>query len=62
MKSKDIKPCPFCGGKAIHDHFLEEYFKIYVIKCKSCDASTTACISRKQAIEAWNRRATDKTE
>lgn len=44
---KDLRPCPFCGGKAIFDGKEEaQYFTgsprmNYRIKCQKCNASPT---------------------
>ena len=64
----ELKPCPFCGGKAI---FLKESD----VTCKSgqsINLGVVACIklcceqhyvsSEKEAIEAWNRRHKPTTE
>ena len=61
----DLKPCPFCGGKAYL--FVNEGVRVICIKC----GSTTRCLvdamtpngvcgnAIKSVIEAWNRRAKD---
>ena len=49
----ELKPCPFCGGKAVL------YGKVfYYIVCKSCLAETKGNYSKQTAIETWNRRYT----
>ena len=56
----DLKPCPFCGGKA----FIMSYHSIkdaYCI-CKSCKVRMPNSPTRQKAIEAWNRRAEDGTD
>ena len=46
----ELKPCPFCGGKAI---LYTHYFCI----CSECQASTRAYGTPEETVEAWNRRA-----
>ena len=57
----ELKPCPFCGGKALlgfskDEHLNERHFVICenVIKC---GCLTQYCNSKDKAIEKWNRRA-----
>lgn len=49
--SKELKPCPFCGGKAIRGMFN--------IWCERCGAETRQDVdaSEKKIIKVWNRRA-----
>lgn len=52
------KPCPFCGGKPLVSVIrpstgVVEAWRIY---CE-CGASTKWGKSKREAIEAWNRRA-----
>ena len=58
----ELKPCPFCGGVAR----LKYRPPVCAVVCKKCGAmSDTFCDeheemdSKKQAVEAWNRRAGD---
>lgn len=53
MKDGELKPCPFCNGKA---DFIGE---MATIKCKQCGGAfivTNPLISRMEAAEAWNER------
>lgn len=56
--SKELKPCPCCGGKAElrHRPFDEDFF----IKCEyqnwKCNTQTLYYETEEEAIEAWNRR------
>ena len=60
----ELKPCPFCGGKA--EIYNEGGFglpKCYV-QCEKCKARTYVYVNTKGnfkymkcAIKAWNRRA-----
>ena len=50
----ELKPCPFCGGRATLEG--NDYFWV---ECTSCDAMTRGSEDKQKAIEAWNRRAED---
>lgn len=51
----ELKPCPFCNGNAKWDKDWQ------AVVCTNCGASTRHSIlvtrKKKEAIEAWNRRA-----
>lgn len=51
----ELKPCPFCGGKAR----LDRYEHFYRVLCTDCPASTEWLYSEQEAIEAWNRRVNE---
>jgi Lar family restriction alleviation protein len=60
----ELKPCPFCGGKAmIRETTYGNNYDAYFVWCcnKNCDIrpSTKYLRLRKDVIEAWNRRAED---
>jgi Lar family restriction alleviation protein len=50
----DLKPCPFCGGRA-----TLEGRGYYWGECNSCGAMTRGSEDKQKAIEEWNRRAED---
>lgn len=52
----ELKPCPFCGGKA----GLEQISDAYWVECGKCGASSVFCGQPEPAIDAWNTRA-DRT-
>ena len=54
--SRELKPCPFCGGKArlVKDG---EAYKVYCIS-HACDAQYGWCATKEKAIQGWNRRVT----
>lgn len=56
MKNADLRPCPFCGGKAevVVDNETEVLF---LIQCTECKAQTVGHDFLSSAIYAWNRRA-----
>ena len=64
----ELKPCPFCGGKAGVGVTKKSVRNQYAVCC-----SNTRCIANRlgnpfvmhylseaEAIEAWNRRANDE--
>lgn len=66
----ELKPCPFCGGKAKIINYIDSRFfptvnKAYV-KCIKCHSSGDVFKQKnnsidyiEEAIEAWNRRVED---
>ena len=52
--SNELKPCPFCGGKAIS--LKDKYYHIYSVACTECDAGTNTYGVEQAAIYAWNNR------
>ena len=75
MERNELKPCPFCGGKAVirnHNEMvgfgMSDTF--YFVKCTACRMSGSKfgildgdnkSERIKKAITAWNRRANDGT-
>lgn len=60
-----LKPCPFCGCEA----WLYSHGRIFNpgighrVECEgACHAMTCYWHTKKEAIEAWNRRATPVAE
>lgn len=71
----DLKPCPFCGGRAVlersHRAFIDaESTKVSFVRCAVCNARTARFElaggkkkAEMQAVDAWNRRTgNDKTD
>lgn len=48
-----LKPCPFCGGEA---DLQESLCAGWFVECECGATSRIAYDSKKEAIEAWNRR------
>ena len=66
MQSKEyqkLRECPFCGGRAGTRRFSGKFFDVYTGYCMNEDCfiepETRPYYSKKEAIEAWNRRAND---
>lgn len=52
-----LKPCPFCGSAMIGLASVE--FGETQAFCDNCGAKTESYMSVKNAVDAWNRRASD---
>lgn len=59
--SKDLKPCPFCGGKVkLHIDYIEGMC-IRSIECQKCYAFVGMYGDTTEAVvEAWNRRVKEE--
>lgn len=56
----ELKPCPFCGGKA--DWFVLEKMnneKLYYVECSYCFARTGYYFTEYESIKEWNKRTPD---
>ena len=51
----ELKPCPFCGGKAK----LMDAPDVWV-ECTSCGAQSRMCAMPETALERWNVRVTEE--
>ena len=56
----ELKPCPFCGGRAEKDAEVIKKTNgrlwAFSVCCSRCCASSGLAIEPETAIEAWNRR------
>jgi Lar family restriction alleviation protein len=51
--NEDLKPCPFCGGKAKFGYFNSKWY----VKCEKCDMELPHLYYEKEeATSKWNRR------
>lgn len=54
----DLKPCPFCGGKAeIFRGTTYGLHYLYEPRCIKCECALGLFDTEEQAVEAWNTRA-----
>lgn len=52
-----LTPCPFCGGHVDESDWECYAYRFVVVECPDCGASAAPAPSRREAIEAWERRA-----
>ena len=55
----ELKPCPFCGGKASVRRHSNKWIDWWLVSCPYCHISQigNGYEFEFEAIEAWNRRA-----
>ena len=60
LKMDKLKPCPFCGGKP---YLTQNYLGQNYVRCPDCGAVVWGRddedFTEKDAVKAWNRRASD---
>ena len=59
--TKTMKPCPFCGGKAVL-HFASwpnGDVRWHLIKCNECKINGIMSVNKDKAIRHWNRRPSE---
>lgn len=49
--NEELKPCPFCGGKAVAPSEMYHH-----VSCSKCGATGANWAEYDSAIEAWNTR------
>ena len=59
----ELKPCPFCGGEAHIEQFMQPKEE-WRIKCVDCPTRFGRCagLNKKEVIKAWNKRAPKKED
>lgn len=55
--SEELKPCPFCGGKAelYEDHYQYTDHSAW-IRCTNCFIHTQTLFGKNEVIQQWNTR------
>ena len=59
VEMEELKPCPFCGGKADFEEIERCYSDIsWTVMCTQCGASIGVhSVDKIDVVETWNRRA-----
>lgn len=59
----ELKPCPFCGGRAVVEHSYR-WGRSYRVRCRNKRGQCPVCpktpydyMTEELAVDAWNRRA-----
>lgn len=52
MNEEDLKPCPFCGGKDLEEHYADNW-----VKCKECGAESGI-----RGTDDWNDRPIEDSQ
>lgn len=55
MSKSELKPCPFCGGKMVVVHEMED--NRWLVFCHNCGGMMQSFMTKNDAVEHWNRRA-----
>lgn len=56
MLNINLKPCPFCGGKATLCKPYITMTPVYWVKCEACECESSTFKTKEEAEKAWNRR------
>jgi hypothetical protein len=56
--TKELKPCPFCGGEAKLEGPGDGWGEFYKVSCPPC-VSQSFTASRDVVIGEWNKRVSD---
>ena len=51
---QELKPCPFCGGKAEFRH--HGYTGYMFVQCQKCCCNSLISMDIKKVVYAWNKR------
>lgn len=57
--SKELKPCPFCGGDAsliVKTFFGLPEEDVYTVACNDCNSRSRYSDDRKETVKVWNTR------
>ena len=54
----ELKPCPFCGGEAEYREYRKTPTESSgIVMCKTCRSENGCIRLKKEAYDAWNKRA-----
>lgn len=58
--SKELRLCPFCGGKPFSSWEPGQQYQHYYVTCLTCQADGPWCKTAEEAEAGWNRRASNE--
>lgn len=62
MKKSELKPCPFCGEKAVVLQHISNYGnRYYFVTCIDCGNRTEYKNTTQTVMRLWNRRVDNET-
>jgi len=58
VSEEELKPCPFCGGKAELFNYLSNHLskERFWIACIACTADVPSTESKEDILKRWNTR------
>ena len=51
-----LKPCPFCGGKARIEKYVDNVETTWSVNCTDCDIGTVFESNKNDMVRKWNTR------
>lgn len=61
--NKELKPCPFCGFRALIGHHEHLWYYVYCgLEDCAVNPKTKSYNRKEYAIMVWNRRVDDETK
>ena len=54
--NEELKPCPFCGGRA---ELIDTTDGEFYVECRKCGISTRAYVRPETSKRRWDRRVND---
>ena len=58
--NEKLKPCPFCGGKAVLKSY--RFVNEFSVRCQSCGSTTDDFKTSEEAIAIWNKRSPSESK
>ena len=63
MPKAELLNCPFCGGEAkVYSRKIDWLIDDYKVECSKCHCTTDIYDTKREAVEAWNKRVPPTSE